>query len=310
MNRHRLVNIQQATRLIQAGELVAFPTETVYGLAAAIFNEMAVANIFTMKGRPQDNPLIAHISSLDQVHDIADDIPLEFWQLAERFFPGPLTIVLKKQHAVPSIVSAGGPTIAFRMPNHQIAQELIRAVGQPIVAPSANLSGKPSPTRYEHVVEDFQDRIAILDGGPCEIGLESTVLSLLDPQQPLILRPGAITAHDIEDVLKRTVITSKKTENNEQVLSPGMKYRHYAPRAKVRLFFDWQAMIEYSKNRPSLLLSAYHFSLAGHYQLTNQTLYSLYRFADQQKCSDILIFCDEAIMANQALYNRILKSAE
>ncbi len=195
------LDLKGSAELIKSGELVAFPTETVYGLGASVFNPKAIEQIFQVKGRPQDNPLIVHISSLQQLELIVEELPKEFEVLAESFFPGPLTLILPKKESVPSIVSANLPTIGVRMPAHPIAQLLIEGVGVPLVAPSANLSGKPSSTTAQHVRDDFGDRIkSILDGGPCEYGIESTVLTL--HPKPTILRPGQITQAQLEEVLK------------------------------------------------------------------------------------------------------------
>jgi len=218
------MNVEEAISHLKAGEPVAIPTETVYGLAAPIFDVAAVKKIFFLKGRPSDNPLIAHVSSIAMAERIAENVP----EWVSYFWPGPLTLVLPKKACVPAIVSGGHPTVAVRMPSHPLALQLIEQVG-PLVAPSANLSGKPSPTCARHVLEDFA--IPVLDGGPCQIGIESTVLSLVHVQ-PTLLRPGAITQQQLEDVLKMKIALPK---NDEPILSPGMKYRHYAPKARVHI---------------------------------------------------------------------------
>ena len=193
--------LQRAADLLKAGHLVAFPTETVYGLGAPIFSPEAIQSIFKVKGRPADNPLIAHVSSVEQVSRIALEIPEAFYRLAEVFFPGPLTVVLKRRPDVPSIVSAGLETIAVRMPSHPIALKLISLVDEPLVAPSANLSGMPSSTQAEHVLDDFDGKIAaVVDGGKTEIGIESTVINLLG-ETPILLRPGSISKEALEKVL-------------------------------------------------------------------------------------------------------------
>lgn len=216
--------IKQAAELIKNGELVVFPTETVYGLGADAFNPDAVAKIFEAKGRPQDNPLIVHISDIEQVQDIACDIPATFYVIATRFMPGPISVILKKNEKVPSIVTAGGDTVAVRMPENVYARELISS-SAPLAAPSANRSKHVSPTTAQHVYDDLCGRVPlILDGGSCQIGIESTVLDLtVNP--PAILRPGAITAEMLMDIFGelgeiRTLRIAK---------SPGMKYKHYAP---------------------------------------------------------------------------------
>jgi len=306
--------IQQAAQYLKEGSLVAFPTETVYGLGAAIFNSNAVASIFRAKGRPSDNPLIVHVDSLLQVEQICREIPTIFYQLAMTFFPGPLTVILKRHEAVPSIVSAGMPTIALRMPSHPIALKLISLVGEPIAAPSANLSGKPSATQASHVLEDFEGKIAaVIDGGKTEIGLESTVVSLLG-EVPILLRPGIITQEQIERVLGRSI--ESREHGRGPVISPGMKYRHYSPQAPVKLFRSWGEMIAYHEQSPSnrrmvLSLRAFESSLKGMdaYLLSGKELYSLLRLADHENYSEILVFCDEELLAQKALMNRVLRSA-
>ncbi|MFN7621581.1 MAG: L-threonylcarbamoyladenylate synthase, partial [Acidobacteriota bacterium] len=186
-------SVESAARYIIEGEVVAFPTETVYGLGANIFNEAAIAKIFAAKGRPSDNPLIAHIATLDQLLSLAREIPPAARLLIDRFFPGPLTVVLPKLPAVPMIATAGLETIGVRMPDHPLAIELLRACGLPLVAPSANLSGRPSPTTWQAVLEDLEGRIAcILQGEPTRVGLESTVVDCT-AAVPTLLRAGAIT---------------------------------------------------------------------------------------------------------------------
>ncbi len=237
----RARNIRVAARIIRSGGLVAFPTETVYGLGANAYNTRAVKRIFRVKGRPSDNPLIVHIWSLQQIHTLATRLPLLFWRLAQEFMPGPLTIVVRKAARVPSFVTGGLTTIALRMPDHPVAYMLLRQANVPVVAPSANLSGRPSPTTAQHVREDFDGKIsAILDGGRCKIGLESTVVDL-SRGAPVILRPGGITREQIEKALMMKVRVVKHARKRPR--SPGMKYKHYAPKAEVILFEGGAAAI-------------------------------------------------------------------
>jgi len=300
------MNIEEAAQKLKTGEIVAFPTETVYGLGAPIFNPEAIAKIFIAKGRPADNPLIAHIGGLQDLVRIAVDIPPEFFVLYARFFPGPLTVVLKKHPNVPAIVSGGMDTIALRMPSHPIAQRLIAAVGEPLVAPSANISGRPSATEAAHVMEDFSGKIAgVIDGGAAHFGLESTVLSLLtDP--PVILRPGAISRIEIEEVLGKAV---RYKEATDAVVSPGMKYRHYAPDAKVRLFFNSQELLD-NLSECAVVLSRDKI-VPRHLPLSSESLYRSLREADKTGYSEILVLCDSEIVRNIALMNRLeLAAAE
>lgn len=220
-----------AARYIANGEVVAFPTETVYGLGANIFNEDAIRKIFEAKGRPTDNPLIAHISDLSQLKSITSEVPPVAEQLIEAFFPGPLTLVLPKHKTVPAIATAELNTIGVRMPSHPIAQQLLRACGVPLVAPSANLSGRPSPTTWQAVRDDLSGRIAcILKGDQTKVGLESTVVDCTG-DHPRILRAGGITLEQLRAVVPETELSDSEDSNAPK--SPGMKYRHYSPRAQV-----------------------------------------------------------------------------
>ncbi|PWL55414.1 MAG: threonylcarbamoyl-AMP synthase [Clostridiales bacterium] len=226
-----------AAEILKRGGLVAIPTETVYGLAADAFNETAVRNIFIAKGRPQDNPLIAHIAAVGELSRLCADVPPEALLLAEKFWPGPLTMVLPRRPEVPDAVTAGLDTVAVRFPSHPLAQAVIAAAGTPLAAPSANLSGSPSPTTAAHVMADLGGRIdAVLDGGACEVGLESTVVSLAG-EAPVLLRPGGVTHEQLTAALGPVVIDKavrQKIDESERVSSPGMKYRHYAPKAPVQ----------------------------------------------------------------------------
>lgn len=225
--------IKVAARLILEGKLVAFPTETVYGLGADALNEEAVRRIFEAKGRPADNPLIVHIADFNDLKKLAREVPREAKLLAERFWPGPLTIVLPKRDEVPLVTTGGLDTVAVRMPAHEIALALIRA-STPVAAPSANISGKPSPTLAEHVVDDFYGRIeVIIDGGPTKVGVESTVIDL-SSERPTLLRPGGLPLEEIEAVIGPVEIhPAVKGKNADLARAPGMKYKHYSPNAQV-----------------------------------------------------------------------------
>ncbi len=227
-----------AARLLAAGELVGFPTETVYGLGANALDREAVLSIFAAKGRPADNPLIVHIRERSQLEGLCT-IPEGAEKLMDAFWPGPLTLLFPRTERIPDEVTAGLPTVAVRMPSMPCTQALLEACGLPIAAPSANRSGRPSPTTAAHVLEDMDGRIPlILDGGECQVGLESTVLDLTHGS-PTILRPGGITREMIEEVLGRETGLAgsvlRPLEPGEKALSPGMRYRHYAPKGTVTL---------------------------------------------------------------------------
>jgi len=313
-----LNSLEKAAELLKKGELVAFPTETVYGLGASIFNVVAIRKIFAAKKRPADNPLIAHIASLKDLEHIAVDIPDDFYRLAEVFFPGPLTVLLPKHSSVPIEASAGLSTIGVRMPAHNVARQLIALVGEPLVAPSANLSGKPSSTHHEHVFEDFEGKIAaVVEGGQCLIGLESTVISLQDPARPLILRPGEITPLQLQEILKKKVVISPLLQGfSSTASSPGMKYRHYAPKAPIKIFYSEKELLVYLKHTPLvnkiLLVSEKqkaNFSLWEPYILSNKNFYSILRLSDKKGYEEILVLCDQEDQQNAALMNRLSKAA-
>lgn len=230
--------VLKAGELLREGELVAMPTETVYGLAANALDEKAVRSIFSVKGRPQDNPLIVHIAEVSMWQTLVADLPPEAIALAEKFWPGPLTIILPKSSRVPNVTTANMDSVAVRMPSHEGARAIIKAAGVPIAAPSANLSGSPSPTAVKHCIKDLDGKIPlIIDGGDCSVGIESTVVSLVG--EPMLLRPGAITPEMLSEALGRQVevshAVSKPLKAGERPTSPGMKYRHYAPKAKMVL---------------------------------------------------------------------------
>ncbi len=219
-------------QLLKSGEVTAFPTETVYGLGADAWDLAAVQQVFEVKGRPGDNPLIVHISSDDMLKEFAAEIPQKAKLLTGTFWPGPLTLIFKKKPEVLDAITAGLDTVAVRWPNHQIAKKLIAQTG-PLVAPSANSSGRPSPTKPEHVKEDFGNEFPVVDGGRTEIGLESTVLDV--SSHPFcIYRPGAISAKQIKDVINQPVEIGGRNNGGGAARSPGTKYSHYSPQAKVK----------------------------------------------------------------------------
>lgn len=230
--------INSAGEIIKNGGLVAFPTETVYGLGADALSEEACIKIYAAKGRPSDNPLIVHIADIEALYKIAAEIPKKAIDLADRFWPGPLTMIFKKTELVPLGTTGGLDSVAVRMPDNKIALELIRAGGGYIAAPSANTSGRPSPTKAEHVYEDMNGRIdMIIDGGMVGIGIESTIVDM-STEIPIILRPGFINKEMLEDVIGKTDIDKAvlgTNDNNLRPKAPGMKYKHYAPRAELTI---------------------------------------------------------------------------
>lgn len=238
MNTKRLTehDIDEAAAILRDGGLLGIPTETVYGLGANGLNEEAVAHIFEAKGRPQDNPLILHIPDASWLERYCKEIPLTAYQLAKAYWPGPMTMILKRKDIVPNAVTAGLDTVGMRCPAHPLCREIIAASGVPVAAPSGNTSGRPSPTTAQHMLEDMDGKInAIVDGGPCSVGVESTIIDLTETPARL-LRPGGITLEQLEAVLGEVAVDPAVTRlmgAGEQPKAPGMKYRHYAPKAPV-----------------------------------------------------------------------------
>lgn len=230
-------NIDDAAKLLEEGKLVAFPTETVYGLGANALDSQAVESIFTAKGRPADNPLIVHVANRDHLKQLAAKVPETAKKLTAQFWPGPLTVIVSKASQVPNVTTANLDTVAVRMPDHPVALNLIKQAGVPLAAPSANLSGRPSPTLAQHVLEDLDGRIAgVVDGGPTDVGVESTVVDC-SQTPPVLLRPGDITYKELQAVLEDIEVADvgEVAKSKEKPTSPGMKYKHYSPQADVLL---------------------------------------------------------------------------
>ena len=229
-------DINNAGKILKNGGLIAFPTETVYGLGASAYDADAAEKIYAAKGRPSDNPLIVHICEKEQIYEIAKDVTEDAKNVIDTFMPGPITIILKKKNIIPKTVTAGLYTVAIRFPSHNVARALIKAAGVPIAAPSANLSGKPSPTKARHVINDMTGRIdGIIDGGDCNVGVESTIVDFTG-DKPVILRPGGITYEDLKNAgidaeIDKNILKSLSAD--EVPKCPGMKYKHYAPNADV-----------------------------------------------------------------------------
>lgn len=221
--------------MLASGKTVIFPTETVYGLGANALDEEAAAKIYQAKGRPSDNPLLVHVADKEDVYDLVENIDDRAKLLMDKFWPGPLTIVFKKKAIIPDRTSGGLDTVAIRMPSDQVARDLIRQAGVPIAAPSANISGRPSPTKPEHIIRDMDGRVdGILVGGPCDYGVESTIIDLSE-DLAMVLRPGSITLEMLGEVLGRVDLdpSLKNKDDNIRAKAPGMKYKHYSPQAQV-----------------------------------------------------------------------------
>ncbi len=250
--------LENAAIFLREGKTVAFPTETVYGLGADAFNEEAIKNIFLAKGRPSDNPLIVHIANKADVEKLAREIPESAKKLMDYFWPGALTIILKKNKNVPDAVTAGLDTVAIRMPSNEIANQLIKLAGVPVAAPSANISGRPSPTCAEHVIEDLSGKVdCIVAGDNCNVGIESTVIDLTD-DVPMILRSGFITKSDVQKQIGLVIEADVADDETIAPKSPGMKYRHYAPNSPLILF-----MGENDICRQKILSNCYAYEKQG-----------------------------------------------
>lgn len=302
----------EAAEFIRRGGVVAFPTETVYGLGANVFDETAVAKIFAAKRRPNDNPLIAHVGNLEQIESLVAEITASARKFIEAFFPAPLTLVLPKSEKVPLIATANLDTIGVRMPKNELAREFLKHCNVPVVAPSANLSGKPSPTDWQAVFEDLNGRIdCILQGATTEIGLESTVVDCTS-KTPLILRSGAVSLEDLREIVPETQIYQLK--ENEAAKSPGLKHRHYSPRAKVVLI-NRTSQIANRKSQAFIGLSqpATQFDLTKICASTEEYAHEVFAFFRQ--CDHALIetiFCEsvEEKGIGAALMDRLRRASE
>ena len=323
-------DIKKAAEIIKNGGLVGMPTETVYGLGANALNPKAVLDIFKAKGRPADNPLIVHISDVSQIEkfSLAEEIPENAKILAEKFWPGPLTMIVKKGKAVPDEVSAGLDTVAIRFPSHPVAQKLISFAGLPVAAPSANLSGSPSPTTPQHVMRDLKGKIpAIIDGGICNVGLESTVITLTE-NPPRLLRPGGITLEQLRDALGEVALDDAvlhKLKEGRRAASPGMKYKHYAPKANVTIlkggnrdFYDFvnanshsnRAVICYDEDAP--FIKGNKFLLGSKSDSAQQAhrLFDVLRQIDlNPEITAVYARCPAINGVGLAVYNRLIRAA-
>ncbi|MEO6333742.1 MAG: L-threonylcarbamoyladenylate synthase [Pyrinomonadaceae bacterium] len=302
----------EAARFIRLGGIVAFPTETVYGLGANIFDENAIRKIFTAKTRPADNPLIAHITDVDQIPLLAADIPPDAEQLIQSFFPGPLTIVLRKSERVPLLATSGLATIGIRMPQLRLANQFLRASGTPVAAPSANLSGRPSPTTWQAVLEDLDGRIdCILQGEPTEIGLESTVVDCTSATA-LLLRKGAVSLESLRRVIPQ--IRTAGTDDTETLRSPGLRHKHYSPRARVVIVSQGEEYFAdpddafIGLNQPIIGLK--NINVCGSVEAYASALFEFFRECDRSNVQTI--YCeavnDQGIGA--ALMDRIRRASE
>lgn len=315
--------IETACQILKNGGVVGIPTETVYGLAANAFDPKAIEKIFGAKGRPQDNPLIVHIANIETVYEIVKDIPQTALRCAEKFWPGPLTIVLNKTDKIPSCVSAGLSTVAIRMPSNQTAREVISKSGLPLAAPSANISGSPSPTTAEHVVNDLDGKIdAVLMGENCNVGVESTVISLAG-EKPVLLRPGGITLEQLREVLPDITVNKavlSELESGETAASPGMKYKHYAPKTETYLvegenFADFvnqksdAVAVCFAEEESDINIPKIIYGEKAHPETLAQNIFSVLREVDNSSAKCAYIHAPEKDGIGLAVYNRLIRAA-
>ncbi len=316
-------SITTAAEILKNGGVVGVPTETVYGLAASAYDNNAIKKVFDAKGRPQDNPLIVHISDMEMLSEVAEDIPPIAYTLAESFWPGPLTMVLHRTERVAESVSAGLHTVAVRMPSNQIALDVIKKSGLPLAAPSANVSGRPSPTTAAHVVNDLDGKIdAVLMGENCDFGVESTVITLVG-QTPILLRPGAVTYEQLLKFLPTLEIADavlNELKSGDKAESPGMKYKHYAPKTTAFLvegdnFSDFvnkqenavAVCFEEESNNikiPKLIYGSVNDTLS-----LAHSIFAVLREVDKFGAERVFIHAPEKEGVGLAVYNRLIRAA-
>ncbi len=317
-------SISVAAKILKSGGTVAIPTETVYGLAASAFCDDAISKIFIAKGRPQDNPLIVHIADIKQLSEVASNIPDMAYKLAERFWPGPFTMVLKKGEKISKSICGGLDTVAIRMPNNDIARDVIRK-SVPLAAPSANISGKPSPTTANHVIDDLNGKIdAVIMSGECSVGVESTVITLCT-NPPKLLRPGAVTAEQIREILPDLIIDNavlKQLGAEEKAASPGMKYKHYSPETDVILvegssekFADFInekrdcCAVCFSEEAHLIKVKKQVYGSGENEKTLAKNVFSVLRKVDSLGVKAVYIHAPQKNGVGLAVYNRLIRAA-
>ena len=320
-----LSSVERAAEILKEGGVVGIPTETVYGLAANACDENAISKVFTAKGRPQDNPLIVHICDAQMLKEVACDIPDTAIKCAKEFWPGPFTMVLKRTDRTAKVVSAGLDTVAVRMPSHKTALDIISAANLPLAAPSANVSGSPSPTTALHVENDLEGKIdAIIYDKPCEVGVESTVVSFVC-NPPRLLRPGAVTAEELREIIPDLVIDGavlSEIKKGEKVSSPGMKYKHYAPKSEAYLvegsteeFCDFvnsqqnSAAICFSEELEQIKIPKLAYGSRFDETTLAHECFSVLRKIDDFSLEKVYIHAPSKDGVGLAVYNRLLRAA-
>ena len=315
--------LEEASELLKSGEVVGIPTETVYGLAANALDEEAVKKIYIAKGRPSDNPLIVHIRDISELSPLVKEIPEKVKVMASAFWPGPLTMIMKKSDVIPSVTSGGLSTVAIRMPENEYARAIIKSAGVPLAAPSANLSGSPSPTNAKYVFDDMNGRIPlIIDGGASKIGVESTVITFAT-EIPTVLRPGGVTVEEIRETIGEIKVADAvlhDLKEGETAASPGMKYKHYAPKANIIILKgSLEKFIEYTSGKDFFALvfegEEKFFKNAVTYGKANDglseagRLFDALRELDEMGAKTVFARCPELTGVGLAVYNRLIRSA-
>ena len=316
-------SINTAAEILKNGGVVGVPTETVYGLAASAYDNSAINKVFEAKGRPQDNPLIVHISDMEMLKDVAEDIPEIVYTLAENFWPGPLTMVLHRTEKVAESVSAGLLTVAVRMPSNTVALDVIKKSGLPLAAPSANVSGRPSPTTANHVVNDLDGKIdAVLMGDDCDFGVESTVITLVG-ETPILLRPGAVTYEQLLKFLPNLEIADavlNELKAGDKAESPGMKYKHYAPKTTAFLvegenFADFVNKQEnavavcFLEEASDIKIPKLIYGSKGDKLSLAHSIFAVLREVDKFGAENVFIHAPEKNGVGLAVYNRLIRAA-
>ncbi len=315
--------IQTAADILKNGGIVAIPTETVYGLAASAYDNNAIKSVFSAKGRPQDNPLIVHISDINMLNEVAYDIPESAFECAKKFWPGPLTMILKKTDKISDSVSAGLETVAVRMPANKAARDIISVSGLPLAAPSANASGKPSPTTATHVINDLDGKIdAVVLGEECTVGVESTVITLTG-EHPILLRPGAVTLEQLKEVLPDITVDKavlSELHSGEKASSPGMKYKHYAPETQTFLvegenFADFVNTKEnavavcFSEESENIKIKKIIYGTSKDQSTLAKQLFAVLREVDKLGVSAVYVHAPKKDGIGLAVYNRLIRAA-
>ncbi len=316
-------SINTAAEILKSGGVVGLPTETVYGLAASSYNGDAIKKVFEAKGRPQDNPLIVHISDMGMLKDVASEIPQTVYTLAEKFWPGALTLVLNRNEKIDASVSAGLLTVAVRMPSSKVARDVIKKSGLPLAAPSANASGRPSPTTADHVLADLDGKInAVLMGSDCDYGVESTVITLVG-ETPVLLRPGAVTYEQLLKYLPNLEIADavlNELKAGQKAESPGMKYKHYAPKTTAFLV-EGESFCEFVNNKQNAVAVCFLeesekikipklvYGSKNDSETLAHSCFSVLREVDCFGAESVFIHAPEKQGVGLAVYNRLIRAA-